>query len=126
MGYNILIVDDSNTVRSVLAKTLNLAGVPVSTLKEAENGEQALEVLKSQWIDLVITDLNMPVMNGFSLIERMSADDVLVSIPVIVVTTEGSTQRIEKLKNFDIKGYVRKPFTPEQIKSVVEQAMGEV
>lgn len=123
MGYNILVVDDSDTVRSVFEKTLRLAEVDLNELYKASDGEEALQLLRDNWIDLVITDLNMPGMNGTALIEKMQEDKLLSSIPVVVVTTEGNTKRISDLREKGISGYVRKPFTPEQIKEMVDNVM---
>jgi two-component system, chemotaxis family, chemotaxis protein CheY len=124
MAFNVLIVDDSKIVRQVIAKTLHIAGVQVNEMHEASNGQEALAVLGQHWIDLVFADINMPVMNGAELIERMSADTMLKSIPVVVVSTEGSATRIEQLKSKGISAYVRKPFTPEEIRQAMDEVMG--
>lgn len=124
MALNVLVVDDSATVRSVIAKTLRLAEVPINELHEASNGEEALVVLKDQWIDLVFSDLNMPVMDGMALVDRMSSDEILKAIPVIIVSTEGSTTRIEELKLKGISGFIRKPFTPEQVREMIDSVLG--
>jgi two-component system, chemotaxis family, chemotaxis protein CheY len=126
VGYTILLVDDSDTVRAVLEKTLRVSGVEVGDLHQAADGKEALAVLKNAWVDLVITDLNMPEMNGFELIDAMLADEVFRKIPVIVVTTEGSAERVDSLKQKGIEAYVRKPFTPERIKEAVDKVMGGV
>jgi len=125
VAYNILLVDDSATVRAVMTKTLKLAQVPIGELFTATNGIDALAVLKEKWVDLVITDLNMPEMTGFELVDAMCADEGFKSIPVIVVTTEGSHTRIEDLKRKGVRGYVRKPFTPEQIREMILKVMEE-
>ncbi|MBW2123554.1 MAG: response regulator [Deltaproteobacteria bacterium] len=124
MALNILVVDDSQTVRAVIAKTLQLAGVPVNELHQASNGKEALDILDDHWIDLVFADINMPVMTGIEMIERMSQDGLLGTIPVVVVSTEGSASRIEELKSKGVRVYVRKPFTPELIRMVVDEIMG--
>ncbi|MBW2058928.1 MAG: response regulator [Deltaproteobacteria bacterium] len=124
MALNILVVDDSQTVRAVIAKTLQLAGVPVNELHQASNGKEALDILDDHWIDLVFADINMPVMTGIEMIERMSQDGLLGTIPVVVVSTEGSAPRIEELKSKGVRVYVRKPFTPELIRMVVDEIMG--
>jgi two-component system chemotaxis response regulator CheY len=105
MALNILIVDDSVTVRAVITKTLQIAEVPVNQIYEAENGQVALEVLKNNWIDLVFADINMPVMTGVEMIE-------------------GSATRIDALKEKGISAYIRKPFTPEVLKEVIERVTG--
>jgi len=125
MSYNILIVDDSRTTRMVISKTLNLAGVPINQLREAENGKVALDVLENYWIDLVFADINMPEMDGVEMIDRMSKDGLLKTIPVVIVSTEGSQTRIEEMRSKGVKAYVRKPFTPELIKNIVEDILGE-
>jgi len=124
MALNILIVDDSQTVRSVIAKTLRLAELPIGELLEASNGAEALELLGAHWVDLVFSDINMPVMGGMELIDRMRDDETHASTPVIVVSTEGSTTRIEELKAKNIDAYIRKPFSPEQLREVVDQVLG--
>lgn len=123
MAYNILVVDDSATVRAVLAKSLAAAGIPVEELHQAVNGREALEVLSENWVDLVLTDINMPEMDGMELVRRMSEDGLLKTVPVVVISTEGSEARVEELKEWGIKGYIRKPFTPEQIKEMVENVL---
>lgn len=123
MAYNILIVDDSDTVRAVLTKTLRLADTGAGEIHEAQNGLIALEALSKRWIDLVLADINMPIMNGLELVARMKSDEVLRSIPVIIISTEGSQTRIESLRAQGIAGFVRKPFTPESIKSAIDSAM---
>jgi two-component system chemotaxis response regulator CheY len=124
MSYNILVVDDSETVRAVIARTLEMAGVDVSTLYQASNGAEALEVMKNHWIDLVFSDINMPVMGGVEMIERMQQSDLLGTVPVVVVSTEGSKTRIDDLMSKGVRAYIRKPFTPEKVKSVVEELLG--
>jgi two-component system chemotaxis response regulator CheY len=124
MPYNILIVDDSETVRAVIARTLEMAGVAVSTLHQASNGEEALEIMKNNWIDLVFSDINMPGMGGVEMIEQMRASDLLSTVPVVVVSTEGSKTRIDDLLSKGVRAYIRKPFTPEKVKAVVDELLG--
>jgi len=124
MSLNILLVDDSETVRAVISKTLELAGVPVNKLYEVSNGKEALDILANNWVDIVFTDINMPVMTGIEMIEKMSENDLLKNIPVVIISTEGSRTRIEMLKSKGISDYIRKPFTPEQIKKAVDNITG--
>ena len=124
MSLNVLIVDDSQTVREIIAKTLEMAQIPVGERFTAANGKEALDILRDQWIDLVFSDINMPVMGGVEMIEKMSQDDVLKNIPVVVVSTEGSATRIEQLKQKGVDAYIRKPFTPERLREVVDQIIG--
>jgi len=124
MALNILVVDDSAVVRAVISKTFKLAGVPVGELYQAANGKEALEILNDKWVDLVFSDINMPVMGGVEMIEKMSDDGLLKTIPVVVVSTEGSATRIEQLKSRGISAYLRKPFTPELVRKVVDDIIG--
>lgn len=125
MSYNILVVDDSRTTRAVIAKTLNLAGIPINELHEAENGRKALNILDDNWIDLVLADINMPEMDGVEMVDRMSEDGLMKTIPVVIVSTEGSKTRIEEMRSKGVRAYVRKPFTPEIIKDIVEDILGD-
>ncbi len=125
MAYDILIVDDSSTVRRMIAKTLGMTGIDVNELHQAANGQEALDLLADNWVDLVFTDINMPVMDGIELVRQMAADGVLQQMPVVVVSTEGSEARIQELQDLGIRGYLRKPFTPEAIKDVVTEILGD-
>ena len=125
MSYNILIVDDSKTIRSVIKKTLDLADVPVGDLYEAENGKEALDVMNSNWIDLIFADINMPVMTGIEMIKKMSEDNTLDKTPVIIVSTEGSKTRIDELLELGVKAYLRKPINPEELRNIVKEVMGD-
>jgi two-component system chemotaxis response regulator CheY len=125
MAYNILIVDDSETVKAVMAKSIQMAGVDVKTLLTAGNGQEALDVLGKEWVDLVFADINMPVMNGVELVKRMKADDDMKDIPVVIVSTEGSQTRINGLMESGVKAFLRKPFTPESLKATIDGIMGK-
>lgn len=124
MALNILVVDDSATVRAVIAKTFNIAGVDVGELHEAENGEEALTLLADNWIDIVFADINMPVMGGIEMVEKMNEKGMLDTIPVVIVSTEGSKTRIDQLMAKGVSGYIRKPFTPEVICNVIDDIVG--
>jgi two-component system chemotaxis response regulator CheY len=120
MSMNVLIVDDSATVRAVLEKTLRLANIPTTSVHHAGNGAEALELLNSNQIDIVFADLNMPVMNGLQMIMKLYEQGRLKTLPVIVVSTEGGRQRIDRLLQLGIAGYVRKPFHPEDVRGAVD------
>ncbi len=125
MAYNILVVDDSAVVRAVIKKTLTLAGIDVGQIFNAENGQVGLDIAATEWIDLIFADINMPIMGGIEMVERMSEEGLLSTIPIIIVSTEGSATRIAELKKKGVAAYVRKPFTPESIREVVTQVMGD-
>lgn len=122
--YSVLIVDDSEIIRTVLNKALKMAKLPLSDIYHAGNGREALDVLDKSWVDLVMTDLNMPVMSGFELIDAMRKRNDLNLIPVVVISTEGSASRIDELRDKGIKGYLRKPFSPESICATLRIALG--
>jgi len=119
MGINILIVDDSKIIRGVISKTLHLSGIEIGTIYEAGNGKEALEVLRNNWVDLILTDINMPEMNGIELIDEICKDEILRTIPIAIISTEGSQTRVEELKSKGVKAYLRKPFTPESLRNMI-------
>jgi two-component system chemotaxis response regulator CheY len=124
MAYNILIVDDSETVRAVVGKAIEMAGIPIKSLLTAINGKEALELLGREWVDLVFADINMPVMGGVEMIRLMKADIDMKDIPVIVLSTEGSITRIKGLLDSGVNAFLRKPFTPEALKTTIESVLG--
>lgn len=124
MAYNILIVDDSSTIRAVLVKILKMTKRDIGQIHEAADGREALVILQNNWVDLVLSDINMPVMSGVELINVMSRDPLLRDIPVVVISTDGSSARIEDLKKKGVKEYIRKPFTPETIGGIIDKIMG--
>lgn len=125
MSLQVLIVDDSKTIRAMIGKALRIAKISDSAIFEAENGKQALELLADQWIDLILADINMPVMNGIELVKSLKANELTASIPVVVVSTEGSQERIDMLEELGVHGYLRKPFQPEQLRDLVADLMGD-
>ncbi len=126
MAYNILLVDDSLPMRGVIKKIVKASGFKVGEFFEAGNGKEALDILNDQWIDLVLTDYNMPDMDGLALLEAMGNDEILKSIPVVMITTEGSRQRVNEFMEKGASNYIKKPFTPEQIKQTIQPLMGEM
>ncbi len=126
MELDILLVDDSATVRGLVARALRLAGLPLGTVLQAGNGAEALEVLKTQEVDVIVTDIHMPEMDGLTLIRHLRADPSFKDLPVIVVSTEGGAERIAEARELGISAYLRKPFKPEQVKEAVNSALGVV
>lgn len=124
MTMSVLVVDDSDIIRRMIVKTMSLAELPTGAVFEASNGREALQVLDESWVDLVLADLNMPVMDGLEMIGRMRATPELAGIPVVVVSTEGAESRIDELERLGISAYLRKPFTPEQIRDVLGRVPG--
>jgi two-component system chemotaxis response regulator CheY len=124
MGYSILIVDDSEIIRSMVTRTISLTKLPIQTFYEAKNGKEALDILNEHWIDIIFSDLNMPVVSGFELIKTIKDTAALNDIPIIVITTEGNAQRLDDLKQMGVKECLRKPFTPERIRDIITQYLG--
>ena len=116
MALNVLVVDDSAVIRKVVIRALSQTGLNLAEVHQAGDGNEALIVLRSQKIDLVLSDINMPNMDGIALLETMQKEAVLASIPVNMITTEGSQSKVMDAAKLGAKGLVRKPFVPEQIK----------
>lgn len=118
MAINVLVVDDSSVMRSMIIKTMNMSGLELGEVTQAANGMEALGILKEKWVDMVIADINMPVMNGEEMINRMMENPELKAIPILVVSTEASQARIESLMK---KGasFIKKPFSPELIRNTI-------
>ena len=125
MAFNVMIVDDSPSMRKVIRRVLALSGFDVGLCLEAADGIEALRVLETEWMDVVVTDINMPNMNGEELLERLAADPLRRSIPVLVVSTDRSDERLRKMLSLGARGYVTKPFLPEALGAAMAQAVGE-
>lgn len=123
MPYTILVTDDSSTTRAIIKRTITLSGVSVGQVLEAGDGVQALEQLRAARVDLLFLDLNMPNMNGLELITEMRVDTRLARIPICVVSSEATDSRREQLSELGVQGYIRKPFTPEQIRGVIQSIL---
>ena len=116
MALDVLIVDDSAAIRKILQRVLHQAEVPLGNVYEAGDGKEALEKLGSQNVGLVLSDINMPNMDGIEFLRQVKANEALKNIPVVMVTTEGSKTKVMEAVELGAVGYVRKPFTAEQIK----------
>jgi len=125
MAYTVLLVDDSDTIREAMVRAFAMAKLPMHEILRASNGAEALEVLKSRWVDMVLTDLNMPTMGGEELVMAMKADSEFSDIPVAVVSSDGSKARLDRLKDLGIAGYLRKPCRPEVIRDLLHSVLGE-
>lgn len=123
MGLNVLVVDDSSVTRAMIVKTLRLSGLPVEQVHQAANGAEGLKLLEEAPVDLALVDLNMPVMTGEEMIERLRADPQTADLPVVVVSTEGSFTRIALLRKMGAE-FVHKPFTPEALREMVAEVTG--
>ena len=116
MPPNVLIVDDSAALRKILQRVLRQAEIPLGNLYEAGDGVQALETMKANSVDLVLSDINMPNMDGLQLLAQIRANAQWQDVRVIMITTEGNQARVMEAVGLGAAGYVRKPFTADQIK----------
>ena len=116
MESNVLVVDDSAAIRKILQRVLRQTGMAIRTIHEAGDGQEALAVLKSQRVDLVLTDINMPKMDGLQLLAAIKAAPEWHALPVVMITTEGGEAKVSEAVRLGAVGYVRKPFTADQIK----------
>jgi two-component system, chemotaxis family, chemotaxis protein CheY len=113
---DVMIVDDSAAIRKILQRVLAQAEVPVGTIHEAGDGVEALAKLKESPVGLILSDINMPNMDGLELLKKLKADAGLKAVPVIMITTEGGQAKVLEAVSLGANGYVRKPFTAEQIR----------
>jgi two-component system, chemotaxis family, chemotaxis protein CheY len=114
---DVLIVDDSAAIRKILQRVLRQAEVPLGQVFEAGDGNEALEVLKAQTtVGLVLSDINMPKMDGLEFLSKVRAEPAWQNLPIVMVSTEGTQAKVLEAVERGASGYVRKPFTAEQIK----------
>ena len=116
MELDVLVVDDSAAIRKILQRVLRQTGMSIRNIYEAGDGQEALQVLNSQPISLVLTDINMPKMDGIQLLAAIKGVPGWSGMPVVMVTTEGGEAKVGEAVRLGAAGYVRKPFTADQIK----------
>jgi two-component system chemotaxis response regulator CheY len=123
MYLNVIVVDDSATMRRVIGRALRMLCLPIGRIDEASDGAVALAALRAQRFDLAIVDINMPNMNGLALIEAVASDPQLAGVAIVVVSTEAGKARLLEL---DARGFrfVRKPFDPERLLDAIVGAIG--
>jgi len=124
MAFHLMIVDDSPSMRAFIVRVIWLSGLEVGLCMQASNGQEALDLLQQNWIDIVLTDINMPVMNGEEFVCCLEKDEMLRTIPVLVVSTDGSEHRVQRMMSLGAKGYVKKPFSPELLRKSMEDLLG--
>ena len=116
MPLDVLIVDDSAAIRKILHRVLVQAEVPLGTVHEASDGKEALDRLKTDKVGLILSDINMPNMDGIELLGKLKGDAAFKAVPILMITTEGSQAKVMQALELGAAGYVKKPFTAEQIK----------
>jgi len=116
MDSDVLVVDDSAAIRRILQRVLRQTGMAINTIHEAGNGEEALDVLKGKQVALILSEINMPKMDGLQLLAALKSSAEWSRIPVVMITTEGGEAKVSEAVKLGAAGYVRKPFTADQIK----------
>ena len=124
MEHKLLIVDDSLSMRLIIKKMVEMSGFEAELLLEAGSGQEALKVLAENKVDLVLSDINMPEMSGMELLAKIKEDPALSSIPVVMISTEGSEERQREARELGASGYLMKPFQPEEVGAVLEEVIG--
>ncbi|HTS71400.1 MAG TPA: response regulator [Terriglobia bacterium] len=115
-ALRVLIVDDSSVMRKIVDRSLRQAGLAIKEVFEASNGVEALARMQQTRVDLILSDINMPAMDGLELVRQLQAVENAQGVPIVMITTEaGETHVVQALSN-GARGYIRKPFSPDQIK----------
>ena len=114
-----LIVDDSSVMRKIVERALRQAGLDSLVVHEACSGTEGLEMLKAAQVDLILSDINMPSMDGLEFLRQIRAQNLAPGVPVVMITTESSEEHVKQAILAGAKGYIRKPFTAEQVKERV-------
>ncbi|MCP9291914.1 MULTISPECIES: response regulator [Gracilimonas] len=123
MAINILVVDDSAVMRSMIIKTIKNTGIEVGEVHQASNGAEGLEVVDNNWLDLLFIDVNMPIMDGMEMLDKVRKNPITMDMPVLIVSTESNNARI-KIIDEQYAGFVHKPFTPEVLKEKILDVLG--
>ena len=119
MSIQALIVDDSSVMRKIVERCLRQAGMDLGTVFEASNGVEALALVSENTFDLILSDINMPVMDGLEFVRQLKGMNIAKNIPIVMITTEGGEKSVLEALSLGAKGYIRKPFTPDQVKEHV-------
>jgi two-component system chemotaxis response regulator CheY len=114
-----LIVDDSTVMRKIVERSLRQAGLDLKEVYEAASGIEGIEVLRSHSVDLILSDINMPSMDGLEFLKQIRAQNLADGVPVVMITTESSEEHVKQAIEAGAQGYIRKPFTPDQVKERV-------
>jgi two-component system chemotaxis response regulator CheY len=119
MSIRALIVDDSSVMRKIVERCLRQAGMDLGQVLEASNGAEGLALVSANTFDLILSDINMPVMDGLEFVRRLKQMDNAKNVPIVMITTEGGEKSVLEALSLGAKGYIRKPFTPDQVKEHV-------
>lgn len=114
-----LIVDDSSVMRKIVERALRQAGLPLEKVFEAASGIEALDLLRREQVHLIVSDINMPKMDGLEFLRQLRTQNLAPAVPVVMITTESSEEHVREAIAAGARGYIRKPFTAEQVKERV-------
>jgi len=115
-ALRVLIVDDSSVMRKILDRSLRQAGLEIKEVFEASNGVEALARMQQTRVDLILSDINMPAMDGLELVRQFQAVENAKGVPIVMITTEAGESQVLQALSSGARGYIRKPFSPDQIK----------
>lgn len=119
MGKKVLIVDDSSTMRKIVTRSLRQAGLDFDKILEAGDGQEALTMLQAEPVDLILSDINMPNMDGLSFLREKAGNAAIKDIPVIMISTETGSDILNEAKSLGAVGSIKKPFKPEQVNEII-------
>jgi two-component system chemotaxis response regulator CheY len=117
----ILIVDDSSMMRALIKRVISCTNVPVEAIFEAGNGAEGLALLETHDVQLLLTDLNMPVMSGTEMLREIALHERWRGLSRVIISTDGSSARREEAADLDVQCYIEKPFSPEVLRDVLKQ-----
>lgn len=123
MALNVLVVDDSAVLRKMVTRVLQLSGLDLGSVWEAGNGQEGLDVLEGHSVDLALVNIHMPVMTGEEMILRVRGNPATATLPIIVVSSDCSETRIERLEEHGVR-FIPKPFSPGQLRDAVREVIG--
>ncbi len=124
MSYSVLVVDDSAAMRGFIRRVLDMSGFDVGEVFEAGDGLEALAILEDSTIDVVLTDINMPRMNGEELMLHLREDADLSEVPVLVLSADSSEARVGRMMAAGARGYLPKPLSPERLRTELDRVLG--
>jgi two-component system chemotaxis response regulator CheY len=119
MGKKVLIIDDSSTMRKIVTRSLRQAGLDFDIILEAGDGVEALQLLQNETVDIILSDINMPNMDGIEFLRQKAANAALKRIPVVMITTEAGADILSEAKSLGAAGSIKKPFTPDQVSETI-------
>lgn len=112
----VLIMDDSSVMRKIIERAIRQSGIESLIVYEAGSGVEGLEVIRSKQVDLILSDINMPSMDGLEFLRQVRSQNLAPGVPVVMITTESSEEHVKQAIQAGARGYLRKPFTPDQVR----------